>query len=423
VTSIFSTISGQFGKAWILGAMLPVALFTVFGLIIVQPLLPDDWQVFGSLDDLNLNHVLAVTVWTILASGLLFHLNGPLVRMYEGYPWERGWIGRRRAAHYTKRYRAVEARWHGMRTLIRGIGSDDERYEDIQREWIDLGEIRMKHYPAEDDHVLPTRLGNVIRSFEEYPRRQYGIDSIALWPHLLAVIDPVKAAAIEDEKVAFDFMLNCTFLLKVLAFLTLAAGIPVYLVVDGERTVPLLWLAEVVGLLVLAYLFYLGTINRADGWGSAVRAAFEVNRSAMLERLGYATPSPSIEAERERWRSISQHILFGDEPRGFAARFRGETFALGVPRNARLEVTRSVRPATKGAGPAVVVRVVNVDARPASRVWVTDTVPDGYDYEADSARLRSLPVEVRGLNPFAFAIGDLAPDEESILVYRLARRG
>lgn len=426
MTSILSTISGQFGKSWILGALLPVALATVLALVFVQPLLPDGWQVMGTLDELDTRNLVALSLWAILASGLLYHLNIPLLRFYEGYPWEDGWIGRKRKAHYQSRFRALSARWTGMRSLFRAWPQNDPRTDDrdhVREEWKRLGLRRVNELPGEESLVLPTRLGNVIRSFEEYPRVQYGIDSIALWPHLMAVIAQDEAAAIDNEKVSFDFMLNCSFLLSVLGYATVAAGLLHYLPLDPWWAVPWSWLAGVAALIGLAWLFYLGAIHRAEGWGSTVRASFEVNRWTLLARLGYDVGPISLHSERELWLSVSQQILYRDDPTGPASSYRVRTYAQGQPRNISLDVTRSITPPRQGTESGVVIVVRNVDRRHAAHVTVTDSVPDGFAYRTDSAVAGVLPVRVVGTNPYRFTLGDLRPGETVRLTYRLVPHG
>jgi hypothetical protein len=427
MTSIFSTISGQFGKAWILGALLPTSLFVVLGLILVQPLLPLAWQVVGSPSELDTGGVLAVSFATLLLSGLLFHLNNPLIRFYEGYPWREGWLGQKRVRHYERRFDASEARWRGMRTLLRKMSdkqSDD--YVEISK-WRDrIGIARNRELPGEKALVLPTRLGNVIRSFEEYPRMQYGLDAIALWPHLLEVIDKDHAAAIEDEKVGFDFMLNMSFLLGMLGVATLYAGLADLVSAATRNETPWSWLVQLAAFAGLAYLAYLSAINRATGWGSAVRAAFETNRWTILRQLGYQAAPATLEAERDLWKYISQQVLRREDPSGPAAAYNIRTFVQGEPRGINLQLSRSVEPETTGhgvaRGPRVVLSVHNADKRHATNVVVTDTLPDGFELILGSANLGGSPVEaVLGTNPYRFVIGCIAANGRICLTYEVLK--
>ena len=45
----------------------------------------------------------------------------------------------------------------------------------------------VENFPDDIEWVLPTRLDNLIRAFEVYPRVVYGLDSIPAWPRLQAV--------------------------------------------------------------------------------------------------------------------------------------------------------------------------------------------------------------------------------------------
>jgi hypothetical protein len=444
MTSILSTVSGQFGKAWILGALLPAALFVTLGLVFVQPLLPIAWQVVGSPSELDTTRVLAVSFVTLLLSGLLFHLNIPILRFYEGYPWQEGWLGQWRTRHYEQRFDATDARWRGMRTLLRAMpDSQSADFTQIYEWWSWIGYRQNRELPGDRGLVLPTRFGNVMRSFEDYPRVQYGIDAIALWPHLFEVIDTDQAALIEDEKIGVDFMLNSSFLMSVLAVATLIAGLADPFPLAGWQRVPWQWLVQVTVFAGLGYLFYLVAINRAEGWGTSVRAAFDLNRSALLQRLGYQEGPTTPEVEKLLWERISQGILRRQNPGGTSVRTSGpaaayqlRTFVQGVPPGIGLDLWRGVDPETiengTPLGRRVVVSVRNADKRKASKVVVTDTLPEGFDLRANSAKVevmagsadaQSGQVTVLGTNPYQFEIGDFDPGQQKCLSYEIVKQG
>jgi hypothetical protein len=169
-------------------------------------------------------------------------------------------------------------------------------------------------YPINATEVLPTRLGNVVRSFEEYPRWQDGMSAIPLWPRLVAVIDKEYDARIEDAKSSLDFMLNCSLLSALLAGILAVTGLlapgRVHL---GE------WLAQVVVLGTAAYVFYTGSVSSAHAWGAQMRGAFDLYRGDLLAKLGYGWKPATRDEEREIWMSISRQVIFGDPPLGLGA--------------------------------------------------------------------------------------------------------
>ncbi|MGH2534269.1 MAG: hypothetical protein ACRDJW_18525 [Thermomicrobiales bacterium] len=89
MTSVLSGISGQFGKALILGTFFPAIIFVVLWRVLVQPYLAPAWQGIESVKGLDTTHEVFVLLFVaIVLSGLLCFLYIPLTMLVEGYPWE-----------------------------------------------------------------------------------------------------------------------------------------------------------------------------------------------------------------------------------------------------------------------------------------------------------------------------------------------
>jgi|SRR5579862_1683005 len=112
MSSIFSFVSGQFTKYLILGTFLPVAIFMALGLVFGQPITPASLPVVRALETLDKQwFTIAITAFTIVVSGLLYNLNTPIIRLYEGYPWRGSRIGKWRIERIQKRLdRAAQLR-------------------------------------------------------------------------------------------------------------------------------------------------------------------------------------------------------------------------------------------------------------------------------------------------------------------------
>src|SRR5690348_16149341 len=109
MSTLLTTISGQFGKAWILGSFFPAAIFTILAFLFVMPLFPFDWPSIKPLQSLDAQGSLILLLFTVtIKSGLLYFLNTPLIRFYEGYPWQHTGIGRWRKRHYERKCRALD---------------------------------------------------------------------------------------------------------------------------------------------------------------------------------------------------------------------------------------------------------------------------------------------------------------------------
>lgn len=420
MTSIFTTISGQFGRAIIIGALLPAAVFVLVVHVFVVPMLPWEWRLITRVAVLDAQwQVASLVVAATLIAGLLSVMNTSITRFYEGYPWANGWLGRWRAAHHRaallqRRRRVRLARELGRR--LRRTRPLDPRRDALDTVRDDADREVHASYPAPRS-VLPTRLGNVIRAFENYSRDQYGISAIPLWPRFVSRIRADHAAAIDDAKTSFDVAINLSFLSALTAFAMIAIVViyPLPLAETRLRVWFLIRLAAAIGLI---WAFYELAIDRAGAWGDLVRGVFDLYRWDVLKDLGYETRPGDLESERALWTAISVQMIFGDPPLGPMLRYDQRSMA--VPKSNWLSLTRSVRLREDG-GRQIVVVVENRGADPISNVRLIEHLPVGSDYVEGSARLDGQPsVPVRGTNPYAFTVGTLAAHARAELTYEVS---
>jgi hypothetical protein len=418
LTSVFSAISGQFGRAIIIGALLPAAVFVLVLHVFVVPMLPWEWRLITRIAVLDAQwQVASLIVASTLIAGLLYVLNTSITRIYEGYPWEHGLIGRWRK----KRYQAKLASRKSTRKLARELrrrlsrtNSRDTRLGALVKVRDDADREIHERYPSARS-VLPTRLGNVIRAFETYPREQYGISAIPLWPRFVARIRPDHAAVIDDAKTSFDVAINLSFLAAVTAFSMIAIAAVYPLPFASTRLLTWFMVRTAIAL-ALAWVFYVLAIGRAGAWGDLCRGVFDLYRWEVLKDLGYETRPGDLASERALWTAISVQMIYGDPELGPALRYDSRT--LVVPRNDWILLTRSVR--VSGPNRQIVIVVENCGPDSAADVRITEHLPAGSDYVDGSARHDGRPsVEVRGVNPYSFAIGPLAAGGKSVLIYEV----
>lgn len=419
MTSIFSAISGQFGRAIIIGALLPAAVFVLATHLFVVPMLPWDWRLITRVAALDPEWKVAslVVAATILA-GLLYTMNTSIIRFYEGYPWQNGWLGRRRSDTYRARLdeRATTAKQ--ARELRRRLSRNkpkDARLLDLAKARDDADRAINSDFPASGS-VLPTRLGNAIRAFETYSRNQYGISAIPLWPRFVARIRSDHAAAIDDAKTSFDVAVHLSFLSALTAFLMIVIA-AVYPLPFATMRLFAAWAIRVVAASALSWGFYELAIDRAMAWGDLVRGVFDLYRWEVLKDLGYETRPGDLLSERALWTAISRQMIFGDPELG--ANLRYEPNTLVVPHNEWIRLTRAERATKSGTEISIVVENRGVD--PATKIDLRERIADGSVYVAGSGRLDGTPIVVRGTNPYSFAVGDLVAGARVEVTYQLAR--
>ena len=171
MTDIVSTISKQFGKALILGTFFPAVVFVVLGLLFITPLAPPQWHDLQPLKDLDTSwRVLTVFFVTVVLSGVLYNLNIPLTRWYEGYQWQAVWkLGAWRTRVQQTQFDANAQRRVEQLNLMKTLDPKSAASDQALLAWNDAVRKANTDFPITRDQVLPTRLGNTIRSFEQSP--------------------------------------------------------------------------------------------------------------------------------------------------------------------------------------------------------------------------------------------------------------
>lgn len=329
MTNLLSNISGKFSTTLVLGTFFPVVVFVLLFRLFVVPVLPDagEASLLAPLKDLDRTWELSLMLLaSIVLSGVLYNLNVPHIRLYEGYYWQDTWIGHKRKERYKKQLYVLEAKQASLAPLQGFVQHSTATtqpgnplsHHELKRAVRALADDSLRDEKAEFPKVgsvLPTRLGNVIRSSENYPYWQYRMSAIPLWPRLVDVISEKYAAALDDAKAKFDFTLNMTTLLALFAISLLVAGL-LYPIPPVGKSFWGGWVLPIVVSLGLVPLAYQQAVGRARAWGDLIRAAFDLYRLDLLKKLGYTQVPRDVYEERKLWSNISKRMLFGDPPKG-----------------------------------------------------------------------------------------------------------
>jgi hypothetical protein len=218
-------------RAVILGTLFPVLLISILNELILGPITP-----FGAAAHDQLRQIatgedkwaaVALMFIVLFLTGILYNLNIPVIRVYEGYPWKDSYLGnlftRGKKRQFSKAIPLRLALRYLRRNLLTlSIGGDLPK--SLQSEQNALALYINTELPDREEFILPTRLGNVIRCFERYSFVAYGMDAIVLWPRLVAKIDAGFASTIDDTKTSLDFMVNSSFLCGVSSLAALIIG-------------------------------------------------------------------------------------------------------------------------------------------------------------------------------------------------------
>ncbi len=311
MSDIISAISGQFSKSLIMGALLPAAIFSILGLIFIEPLIPDSTFFFQPLEFFDPGwQILLLSLFILILGGLLYGLTSPIIRFFEGYPWINSHYGRWRTRVYQHKYDVICSRYKAIYQL-RDYKDKDDEFKSIKHIWGMISLRLNQDFPDKRHLVLPTHLGNVIRSFERYPAEQYGMDSIVLWPHLTAILSDRELIAIADAKSTLTFFLSLSILSFFLSWFILFFGL-----LSLPEGLFLKIILPALIFLIFSELFYMASFRPARVWGSLFRSAFDLHHLELLMKLGMITEAIPILKERNLSEKISQQMLFGDSYQG-----------------------------------------------------------------------------------------------------------
>ena len=204
-----SELNKIFGRDFLIGFFLPSLLFVIVGSYVLKqfgvetPWMEIDWE-----KPLEGAAFLAAITWVIAI--FLQALNREIFRFAEGYwpPWL--WICCRR--RQLRRFTALRNRVVGLK--------GKQKTGLTEAEALELEELLLKRatqFPSQEDLVLPTSFGNVVRASEDYSRIVYGFESINGWCRLQALMSKEFRDELSKDKARVDLWLNLWLLTIVLS--------------------------------------------------------------------------------------------------------------------------------------------------------------------------------------------------------------
>jgi hypothetical protein len=248
-----------------------------------------DWARAG--EALTSLDTLALLIIVSMAFGLAVHpIQLALVQFFEGYWGTRGLAKRARIArilHHYNRLTALNDRSGEAALAIEEAGTTPTSKDRIKNLSIwNEGERLAATYPEEEDDIMPTRLGNVLRRYERLAGSQYGLDAVTIVPYIGLVVHNERVEYLNDQRQLLDLsvrMCATSLLAAVIAMTALWRHGPWFLLALLPYSV--------------AYLSYLGAVVVAREYGSAMSTLIDLDRFELYKQLRIPLPA-SISAER-----------------------------------------------------------------------------------------------------------------------------
>ena len=262
---------------------------------------------------LSVIEIVALFLAALLLGLILHPFQFSMTQFLEGYWGDKG-VGRKAARRRILHYRSVvlgldddvanaDGAWrraaHHARQPPDPTAHGDLQVPDHSDEmWLDswrgnrgledywraeAARAERDRYPLAARRMMPTRLGNVLRRYEDLAGRQYGLDIITVAPHLNLVAVKEHRDYVDDCRQGLDLGV------RICVLFALATVLSVGLLFDDGA-----WLLLAFAPYCVSYLAYRGAVSSAEDYGTALSHLVDLNRFALYDQLHVPSPANSL---------------------------------------------------------------------------------------------------------------------------------
>jgi hypothetical protein len=254
---------------------------------------PDWAKVGNAFTDIG---KLALLVLISIAIGIAVHpIQFALVQFFEGY-WGTGRLAQRvraaRMLHYSRRVKVLKY-GPGPRAGValrkaarKGVSLKPDARIPLLSER-DESHRLAGGYPEEDDDIMPTRLGNVLRRYERLAGHQYKLDAVRVTRHTAFVAPRPHVDYLNDQRQLLDLSVRMCATSIFAVFIAIA-----FLWHHGP------WLMIALIPYAIAYLSYRGAVVVAHEYGAAICTLIDLDRFALYDYLRMPRPD-NVGAEQD----------------------------------------------------------------------------------------------------------------------------
>lgn len=296
-SAAISGVGNAIGRYFSVVSFIPSLFLVGFTFALIES---DAWNGSGAPDWVKsgnaLTHFgnLALLTLISIALGVIVHpIQFALVQFFEGY-WGTGrlrqWVRVTRIRHHLSGHK--ERLFEGDERARLALVEDDEtplgsssRVKFLSLR--DESQRLLQGYPLDDDNVMPTRLGNVLRKYEREAGAQYGLPAVGIIRHMAMVAPAQHVEYVNDQRQLLDLSVRMSATSIFATFIAIA-----FLWHHG------LWLLIALVPYSIAYLSYRGAIVVAHEYGSAVSTVIDLDRFALYDYLRLPRPATTTDERR-----------------------------------------------------------------------------------------------------------------------------
>jgi hypothetical protein len=292
--SLTDDITGIFSRYFLVGFFLPAS----FSWLILWATASHSYVPHDFAADTITAKLVTLGVLALLTALALSGLNYSLMRFFEGYPLVTCKDAPLVRAMYCRLLKRQQKRFD----RIRGKKENDKM--DGMARGRAAWELD-RSFPANRTRILPTSFGNAVRAFESHADARYGLDDVVAYPRIEMLMTKTAREPLIEARIDVNVSMNA-----VIGAILVGIALLVDEAVHRPQPWELSWMY--LAPFFLAYLLHLPMTGAAIRWGAEVRAAIDLHRLELYERLGVRTPaSPSD--ERKIATAVSYLLMAGEK--------------------------------------------------------------------------------------------------------------
>jgi hypothetical protein len=242
--------------------------------------------------------ILAATLVIIASAVVVQHLTFPVVRFLEGY-WPT-WLQplqRSLARRTSRRIEQDEEKWQDLASVLYRLRESDKHTElELMRahdKYMAL-DRRLRLIPTTPENRMPTRLGNILRAAETWPRDKYGLDTAVCWPRLWFILPDTVKRELAQARASLDS--GAAVWLWGLLFVVWTIWA---------------WWAIPLGLITCIGA-YLSMLSSARLYGDLIESAFDLYRITLYQAIRWPLPTNPSE-EKELGEAVTEYLWRGSD--------------------------------------------------------------------------------------------------------------
>lgn len=218
----------------------------------------------------NIQSEYIIMLSTIMIGWLFIVLDMHIYMALEGRRYWPGWLRELFQLAEERRLSRLHANYEKVKL------TDQVKYAEIS--------VELRRFPLNNDGepiaTFPTRLGNLLTAYEEYPLRVYGMDSVFYWYRIWLAVSEDLREHIDSQQAIADSSIYMTAALFVAGLIVIIYAVQQQMPFAWVHHLPETQLLLFIGFMsfVLSYLIYRMSLHLHASFGELYKSMFDMHR-------------------------------------------------------------------------------------------------------------------------------------------------